>query len=87
MTKLSVESLGPAGQKLRNVLPAAEVEALLGEAASVLDHLEGPQGRYRFGAFLARKERAVLRVLGRCIMAQAILHGARGEDDDSPPPT
>ena len=81
MTKLSVESLGPAGHKLQNVLPAGEVQALLAEAASALADLDGPQGRYRFGAFLARKERAVLRVLGRCIMAQAVLHGAKEEDD------
>jgi hypothetical protein len=74
---LTLESLGPAGLKLKNVLPAHQAESLLYEARERLGgDLATPQQRYRFGAMLVEKDIPVLRVVGRSIMAQAVLHGA-----------
>jgi hypothetical protein len=79
MAEIDLGALGPAGIKLRNILPPAEVAALLREAAHRLgaENLDSPQKRYWFGQILAGKNSAVLRVLARSIMAQAVLHGAR----------
>ena len=73
------DALGPAGPKLFNVLGRDEAERLsrrilreLGLAALVT-----PDDRYRFGARLVGESAPVLRVVGRCIMAQAIMHGAK----------
>lgn len=73
------DMLGPAGPKLYNVLGAEEAERLarrllreLGLAA-----LATPDDRYRFGERLTTESAPVLRVIGRCIIAQALIHGAK----------
>lgn len=74
---LTLDALGPAGIKLRNLLKPEEAESLLREAYAKLGgDLASPQQRYRFGALLLEKNVPVLRVVGRSIMAQAVLHGA-----------
>jgi hypothetical protein len=82
MADLDLSALGPAGIKLGNILGPREVAALVREAVQTLgrDGLDSPQKRYWFGAILVAKSSPVLRVMGRSIMAQAILHGARPDD-------
>jgi len=71
--------LGPAGPKLFNVLGGDEAERvarrLLRELRLVA--LITPDDRYLFGERLTAEAAPVLRVIGRCIMAQAIMHGAK----------
>jgi hypothetical protein len=72
-------TLGPAGPKLFNVLGPDEAERV---ARRVLRELRlaaltTPDERYRFGERLTADPAPVLRVIGRCIMAQAIMHGAK----------
>lgn len=82
---MQLDALGPAGEKLRNVLSPKETESLLDEAVATLgSDLSSPQQRYLFGELLTTKERAVLRIMGRSIMAQAVLHGARDPSGRAP---
>jgi hypothetical protein len=87
MTELDLTALGPAGVKLGNILGPREVAALVREAGQRLgaEGLDSPQKRYWFGAMLLAKNSPVLRVMGRSIMAQAVLHGAR-PDEPMPQP-
>jgi len=73
------EVLGPAGSKLVNVLGRDEAERVSRRILQELGltALATPDDRYRFGARLVEEPAPVLRVVGRCIMAQAIIHGAR----------
>jgi hypothetical protein len=76
-TTITLDALGPAGLKLRNMLRPEDAAALLREACERLgSDLSSPQQRYRFGTLLVEKDVPVLRVVGRSIMAQAVLHGA-----------
>jgi hypothetical protein len=76
---MSQDALGPAWPKLFNVLGREEAERL---ARRILRELRlavliTPDDRYRFGERLTAEAAPVLRVIGRCIMAQAIMHGAK----------
>jgi hypothetical protein len=71
--------LGPAAPKLINVLGREEAEHVarrilrnMGLAA-----LLTPDDRYLFGERLVEESAPALRVVGRCIMVQAIIHGAK----------
>jgi hypothetical protein len=72
--------LGPAGPKLFNVLGHDEAERVSRRILRELGLLAllTPDDRYRFGERLVQESAPVLRVVGRCIMAQAIIHGAKG---------
>jgi hypothetical protein len=71
--------LGPAGPKLINVLGREEADRLSRRILRELGlmALVTPDDRLRFGERLIAESAPVLRVLGRCIMAQAIMHGAK----------
>jgi hypothetical protein len=73
------DALGPAGLKLINVLGREEADRLSRRILRELGlmALLTPDDRYRFGEHLIKESAPVLRVLGRCIMAQAIIHGAK----------
>jgi hypothetical protein len=73
------DALGPAGLKLINVLGREEADRLSRRILRELGlmALVTPDDRYRFGERLITESAPVLRVVGRCIMAQAIIHGAK----------
>jgi hypothetical protein len=73
------DALGPAGTKLYNVLGREEAERLARRLLRELGlpALVTPEDRYRFGERLTAESAPVLRLVGRCIMAQALIHGAR----------
>ena len=71
--------LGPAGTKLVNVMGREEAERLARRILREMGMLAlvTADDRYRFGERLIVEPAPVLRVVGRCIMAQAIMHGAK----------
>jgi hypothetical protein len=71
--------LGPIAQKLIYSLGEQQTEVLLDEIMPQLGctSLNSPQIRYRFGELLSEKDAPGLRLLGHCIKAQAIMHGAK----------
>lgn len=67
-------------EKLVNMLGEREATAVLDRtlAAVGIEAVESAEDRYIVGEALTREPAPVLRVIGRCVMAQALLHGARG---------
>jgi hypothetical protein len=73
------DPLGPAGPKLINVLGREEAERVSRRILRELGmaSLNTPDDRYRFGERLVAESAPALRLVGRCVMAQAIIHGAK----------
>jgi len=78
MTKPSEGAAQRAQDKIRNVLGQAQADTLIAEAmrAAGLVSIEAPNDRYRFGVELTKRS-GLCEAIGRAIMVQALLHGAK----------
>lgn len=67
-----------AKDKIRNILGAARADAIIAETmrSARLASLESPDERYVFGEALTKKG-GLLEAIGRAIMVQALLQGAK----------
>ena len=73
--KISLITPAPLHSRKGNRITANRWARILRELG--MEALATPDDRYRFGERLTAEPAPVLRLVGRCIVAQAIIHGAK----------